>query len=649
MGTARFLRFLTAAWLAVGLAHALPADTPVLAVDDLPTLRALERSGYALGDVLSTPGSETTAELTAASAPFRTLSAAIATDTADLRAEMKANGRPLREVTAENIGRVMDMRWLASPLARFRLVGVVNRIDKRDFGQAVGTCGEIRLIYRLGYRFEGAKKGKLYSSRLPVSLNVVFEMLGDCRETARSFVPAGEVSDVAAWLAAGPLNPKRMRLKQVELNVQIVRFPSGLETAFGGQAVYLMRVFAASRAGGALVLTPKPLENTPDVAKIGSDAALRADMVAYLRDHAPEVDEGTVVLPDRFLSFKALSYSTYGPLRTANRPFAVLLKPEDFEGAEAVGFRVLKTTRGMIERLDQMSCMGCHQSNGTAGFHFFGLDDDETSPLNHVTIGHSPHFAAEQPRRAAYMAALLKGDAPDPFRPLPNAPPADWSGAEPVYQAAQPGMACIPEAAAADLQAWSCDATTVCTTVATNAKLGLVMGQCLRPTEAGAYSGQLCLAGEIKDGDYPYNDTFEIGETLNSFAKTVNAKTHACRPPKLGVPGGASYRQCTGPEREFANFTKGARPDEICALAGGKQFDLCVASGDFASCIDKAVVRGNRQTCGGDHYCRDDFMCQDLPQTLPNVSRVTGNGYCSPTYFLFQMRIDNHPDPVKGL
>lgn len=354
---------------------------PVLAVDDLPTLSALEGAGYALADVLDAPGSRTTAELTASSAPFRTLSEAVATATAELRAEMKANGRPLREVTAENIGRVMDMRWLASPLARFRLVGVVNRIDKRDFGQPAGTCGEIRLIYRLGSRFEGSKKGKLYSSRLPVSLNVVFEMLGDCRETAASFVPLGDVTDVAAWLAAGPLNPARVRLKQVELNVQIVRFPSGLETEFGGQAVYLMRVFAASRTGGQLLLTPKPLENTPDVARIEADAALKVEMVTYLRDHAPEVDEGTVVLPDKFLSFKALSHSTYGPLRTANRPFAVLLKPEDFDGAEAAGFRVLKTTRGMIERLDQMSCMGSYQSNGTAGFHFFGLDDDETSPL----------------------------------------------------------------------------------------------------------------------------------------------------------------------------------------------------------------------------------------------------------------------------
>ncbi len=645
MGAARFTVF----WGLVACALARAEPAPILAVEDVETLAAVETNGYALGDVLGAPGAVSTADLTAASTPFRILADAIAADTAELRAEMKEHGRPLREVTSENIGRVMDMRWLASPLARFRLVGIVNRIDKRDFGQAPGTCGEIRLIYRLAYRFTGTTKGRLYSSRLPVSINAVFEMLGDCRATAESFAPQGEVTDLPAWLAAGPLNPQRVRLKQVELNVQIVRFPSGLETEFGGQAVYLMRVFSASRAGGALNLTPKPLENTPDVAKIEADTSLKAELVGYLRDHAPEIDEGTLVLPDKFLSFKALSYSTYGPLRTANRPFAVLLNADDFNGIEATGFRVLKTTRGLVERLDQMSCMGCHQSNGTAGFHFFGLDDAETSPLNKVTIGHSPHFAAEQPRRAAYMAALLKGEAPDPFRPLPNAPPADWSGADPVYQAARPGMACIPDAAADDLQAWGCDASTVCTAVATNTKLGLVMGQCLRPTDAGAYSGQLCLAGEIRDGDYPYNDTFKIGETLNSFAKKVNSKTHACRPPKLGVPGGASYRQCTGPEREFANFTKGARPDEICALAGGKAFDLCVASGDFASCLEDAVVRGNRQTCGGDRYCRDDFMCQDLPPNLAKVDRVEGNGYCSPTYFLFQMRIDNHPDPIKGL
>ena len=57
----------------------------------------------------------------------------IGADIGELRAEMKAGGRPLYEVTDGNVGRVIDMRWLKTEAARFRLVGVVNRLDRRDF------------------------------------------------------------------------------------------------------------------------------------------------------------------------------------------------------------------------------------------------------------------------------------------------------------------------------------------------------------------------------------------------------------------------------------------------------------------------------------------------------------------------------------
>ncbi len=638
-------------FVATVFAAPLPAREPVLVVDELEALRALETAGYALPAFFQAPQAATTEALTAASPAYAAIAQILLADVAALRAEMAANGRKLYEVTDGNVGRVLDGRWLQSPLAQFRLVGIVNRLDRRDFGGPEGTCGETRLIYRLAYRFTG-RKGRLYASRLPVSVSLVLEQLGDCRAAAAAWVP-GEALEtpgaIAGWLAANALSPGRVRLKQIEINAQIVRFPSGQETEFGGQAVYLMRIFTASMMEGKLAVTERPLENTPDVARLQADPTLRADLVAFLRDHAEAADQGTIMVPDRFLAVKALTYSTFGPLRAANRPFAAVLAPDDFEGTTAAGFRVVRSTRGMIERLDQMSCMGCHQSNGTAGFHFFGLDVDETSRLKAVKLGAWPIFGADQPRRAAYVQALLDGRAPDTFRPLPNAPPADWSGAAPAYAAARPGMACIPEAAQADLAGWSCDASTVCETVAANPALGEVMGQCLRPTEAGAYSGQLCLFGEVASNPLPFNDKMKLGRTLNSFAKTVNDKTHACRPPKLGVPGGASYRKCTAKERSFAHFAGGKVPDEICALAGGKAFDLCVASGDFAGCLEKAVVRGNRQTCGGDMYCRDDFMCQALPASLEGAEKVKAYGYCSPTYFLFQMRIDGHPDPVKGL
>jgi hypothetical protein len=75
-----------------------------------------------------------------------------------------------------------------------------------------------------------------------------------------------------------------------------------------------------------------------------------------------------------------------------------------------------------------------------------------------------------------------------------------------------------------------------------------------------------------------------------------------------------------------------------------------VATNNFATCYGASVVRGNRPTCGRDRFCREDFMCQALPDNVAGSSNLVKDfGFCSPTYFLFQMRIDNHPDPVAGV
>ena len=112
-----------------------------------------------------------------------------------------------------------------------------------------------------------------------------------------------------------------------------------------------------------------------------------------------------------------------------------------------------------------------------------------------------------------------------------------------------------------------------------------------------------------------------------------------------GAPAGLSYRQCLEADRQFAGFRPGGPvPEEICGFAGGRAFDICVATNDFAGCLGASIVRGMRATCSAERLCREDFMCQALPPDLPQVGRVAGLGYCSPTYFLFQMRLDGHPD-----
>jgi hypothetical protein len=90
----------------------------------------------------------------------------------------------------------------------------------------------------------------------------------------------------ATWLATTVLAGATGRPKQVEINAQVVRFPSGQETTFGGQAAYLMRVFGVTDTG----VTEKPLENTPDAARLKADAALRDDLARFLGERAGEVD-----------------------------------------------------------------------------------------------------------------------------------------------------------------------------------------------------------------------------------------------------------------------------------------------------------------------------------------------------------------------
>jgi hypothetical protein len=82
-------------------------------------------------------------------------------------------------------------------------------------------------------------------------------------------------------------------------------------------------------------------------------------------------------------------------------------------------------------------------------------------------------------------------------------------------------------------------------------------------------------------------------------------------------------------------------------------------------------------TCSPDHGCREDYICQKFPDyhkinaqaygnmragkrvNLSSPDRIDGNairalhaaevGFCVPTYFLFNMRLDGHPSPVTGL
>ncbi|MER8550597.1 hypothetical protein NKH69_27710 [Mesorhizobium sp. M0976] len=647
------LLFTTLVMAALATLSANAAEQPVTIVDDPAVLAALDAKGFGFAGIFGVDGKGDLKTLYDKAPAYHAIVETIASDVAALRTEMKAGGRPLYEVTDGNVGRVMDIRWLRTDAARFRLVGVVNRLDRRDFAalKGDGSCGEVRFIYRLAYSFK--KSGKVLASRLPFNFSAVYnatpDVDGGCVGVAGRWAPQLDESVDAGWLTGGPLERAALTFKQLELNAQVVRFPSGQETEFGGQAAYLMRIFGID----GTAVSEKPLENTPDMARLAEDAALKARLADYVRTNVAAVDLGVYQIPDEFLARKVISWSTFGSARQANHPFTPLFQPADFEGLDFSALKLVRTPEALVERLDNGACQGCHQAGSTAGFHFIGLDDKTTSPLNRIEVGISPHLHADIPRRVAWLHATADGKEPNRFRPLSFAPPATWSDAGQIaYSPAEMAMPCLMPADAARFGAtWQCGGGTVCTPLATVSGVRTKLAQCLLPKDSeNMFSGHPCLTGSIASNpEQPFNDRYTITGQFAAFAPSISRAAYTCRPPKIGVPAGIAYRGCDDRDRSFAAFKTGKpMPNEICGLVGGKKFDTCVATNNFDQCLGGAVNRGNRPACSADHFCREDYMCQSLPPDTPGIGKVKGIGFCSPTYFIFQMRIDNHATPWSG-
>jgi hypothetical protein len=589
-----------------------------------------------------------------------------------------------------NVTRVFNEKWLGSSDALFTLAGVVNRMDRRDFDPA--HCGEVRFIYRLGYEVE--MNGKIYSSRMPFTVNMVFSYADDgknCSDIASLWrIDATGDSNsaaVARRLLQGPLDFSRLSFKQMEINAQVARFPSDLENVenrkFAGQAIYWMRILAFRNGK----LRPAKLENTPDVQAILKDPAKHRQLQDYISSHLTEIDNGVFKLPDSLEADVALSFSTAGSSRMANRPFDLVVDPGQAEqivtawGAAAKSRRFVQSGPGLLERLNTSSCMGCHQSSSTAGFHFLGVDRfdfgrhpaavKEALDGNRLQLPFSPHVVAELARRKDYVERVALGQLPNRFRPHPSAPAAAWENGVPAYATAGDNMPCPLNADLADAAKWSCNGARnlTCQPMVTNASASSGLGQCV-PGAQNIYAGLSCRSNVIEDSTARNGAADLLSFNLRSFNDRVSKDQliykmpegklsgydYNCRPTRIGVPLGRVTRPCTPEESKLANLEPGKTPDEICAIVGGKGFEQ-MAKGYFDSAVFAAGVgRGLLNVCTASRFCREDYICQEMPELLTgakfNVSAQALNtlksqkiGFCTPTYFVYQLRLDGHPNP----
>ncbi len=297
--------------------------------------------------------------------------------------------------------------WLASKDTRFVLVGIANRLDRRDV--APGTCGETRFIYRLAIERDGALR------RLPLTYNVIFTQPDDghgCREVAESWM---RETPTALTEPGHPLHADRLapaNLLAVEFNVRVVE---EAPNAMAANALGVLRYDAAETR-----FTAEPLEFEPQMwkgrldrknqrVKVLSppivDAAL--DGVGLLLD----IDRASHIglVPEGVPGFRGLD-------TWASQPFTTMVTGEHGRAINRPDDPDYSTPAALQHRLDGNSCSGCHRQRAIEGFHFPGAGGHHG-----LLSGISPHLSSQLQWRRSYVAAVAAGEAVELRRPMHNA------------------------------------------------------------------------------------------------------------------------------------------------------------------------------------------------------------------------------------
>lgn len=535
-----------------------------LLVDDAETLVALEARGLAFRDIVGREGVE-----------------AIVQAVTDDIAESTKDAKP------DNPRRPFKPAWLTR--GSFELVGLVNRLDRRVFDGA--TCGEVRLVYRLA--FAGKKRP---TTRLPMTVNVRIPQPkpagGDCRAVAQRWIGLQDLGEIAGSLA---------RPAKIEINFQSIHVPASQQD-MDDNAEYVMRAFDV--AGSKVA--PGLLFNTP---RTDLDAAQRAKLLAWITANATAIDEGTAVVPDEFLASKITSVSPRGLVHPQNRPFHALYPdPANAFAKVALEGRTRATTPDLLlRRLDEMTCVGCHQTRGIAGFHLLGEERNAKTTFNALAVGHSPHLGADLGWRSLDLASAAKGErsAIRPFAAFPDGTYGSECGLT-------PGLA-----------AWTCAAPLVCRSLHQRE-----WGVCSPPE--GARPGEPCEDVNVVADGRPNGAIV----TSRGADKTCPAPTGGipdgpfCAPNWLGFTGGMCSEACT-----HVGEIEGA---SICAPlpSAGYEADCFQSREPIEACLERHYTNARVARCDRSTPCRDDYGCARVPGAPPGV------GACVPPYFIFQARVD---------
>lgn len=540
-----------------------------LFVGDPATLTALEKRGLAFADVV---GERARGDLLRV----------VEKDVAELLAALPAN----------HPRRAFDPAWITR--GSFELTGIVNRIDRRRFDPA--GCGEARLVYRLALTNPGRA-----TTRLPMTVNVRIPQPRDrgepdCASVANRWLRATN-DDLPAPFAEGPLP------SEVEINYQSTHVPA-FRTDMDDSADYVMRAFAVvpGKAHNDFGLVPEGLFDTP---RADADPDV---LFAWMSAHLSEIDASSFTLPKELLAERVVSVSPRGLEQKQNRPWARFAEAwkDRLRSLPLGALRFAKTPELLMRRLDEATCVGCHQTRAVAGFHLLGEDRGRAS-FNALAFGPSPHFAKDLRWRVQDLARAARGEAPEarPFASFPDGKLDSDCGI------------------ASGFASWTCEAGLACRDVH-HGELGL----CARA--GSTVPGATCEDVSFVPDPRPEGPvvTAKAADAVCPAPSGAQDTGVFCAPNWLGFTGGLCSERCQKVGER--------RGDAICAElpSAGYEADCFVSKEPIERCLSRHVVTAWVATCDADHVCRPDYGCARV-RNAP-----TGIGACVPPYFIFQARVD---------
>ena len=581
--------------------ESIRASAPSVLETDARAMEALEDQGLSLSQLFGARGRNN--DDLSQTAAWSTLLITLETDMAQLRA---------RPDLAHLLPRqLFQTSWLRDRRAHFELIGAVNRLD-RSFLDPAG-CGEARLVYRLVLEPSGRPP-----TSLPMTVSVVFPqpkgasvLFGaqGCAAIAREWLslPAGGARRVRALAA---LYARLPDYTKVEINLQTFHGQGQIFvdlTGYDDNAEYLLRTF--ERMGDALV--PRPLVGTP---RRELDEEDKRALAAWIRTNFDAIDAGKWVIPDRFLANRALSVTPRSFARSPNRVFKALFGDgATFAHLPYDRARLVKSPAGLLRRLDQGTCQGCHETRAVAGFHLLGESRTSEANLDAVATPRSAHLDLELGWRAELTAAIARGAAFDEPRPF-----AERRRTGPGRSGAHCGVNGDPTFAG-----WTCATGYLCHRFPADD-----VGACSFATARGVEMGEPCQ--DVTLGA----ETLGAGVLIKPrplFPCSFGEVAGECDLNLLGFPGGLCVSDCS----PVGGVARGG--ELVCGVLPRSGYETeCFFTPDepIEKCIARHLAPRTLKTCSDNRACRDDFACARMIGLPPKM------GACVPTYFVYGLRND---------